>query len=464
MTLLVAGACTRPQEAATKDERPAVPVVESSPATTPADAETPPGSRGSIVWWENDVEGAVAAAQRAGRPILVDMWAPWCHTCLSMQAKVLVDPRVVAFADRYTWLAVDTDRPENASVVERLEMSMWPTFFILDPTGRSVLGIFGGAASAAQFEAFLGDGLEAAGTANVDPLAVALASASQAVAQGRHEAARAALQSALAKAPANWPRRADVLVELARTLDKQGSAEGCAALGSRELASVAASRAASTTDFVLYISRCIESLPAATRDELRGAMRDALVALSNDAAASLSVDDRSDLLYNLRRLQETLGADDAAKTAARRQRDLLKRAYDAAGTPEEAKIYAWPRAEVHVYLGEGEALIPDLERLAQTLPDAYDPPYRLGWLLHKTGRSKAAVEPLRRALARVYGPRKAHVWATLAEVYEALGRRSEALEARRDAVAHLERMPTTSRNAKALVAAKTALRELETAG
>ena len=464
MTLLVAGACTKSPEPVAVEARQAVAVAESSGDMAPADAEPSPESAESIPWLRDDFEGAVASAQRAGTPILVDMWAPWCHTCLSMQAKVLVDPRVVAFADRFTWLAVETDRPENASVVERLEMSMWPTFFILDPTGRSVLGIFGGAASAAQFEAFLRDGLEAAGTSTPDPLAVVLASASQAVAQGRHEAARVALESALEKAPERWPRRADVLVELARTLDKQGNAEGCAALGSSEIAGVAASRAASTTDFVVYISRCVEPLPAATRDELRGTMRDALVTLSNDANASLSVDDGSDLLYNLRRLQEALGAEDAAKTAARRQRDLLAQAYADAATPEEAMIYAWPRSEVHVYLGEGEALVPDLQRLVQALPDAYDPPYRLGWLLHKTGRSQAAIEPLIQALARVYGPRKAHVWTTLAEVYEALERREEALNARRDAVAHLERMPTTPRNAAALTAATKALRELESAG
>src|SRR5690349_19631534 len=45
--------------------------------------------RNGLVWYEDAPDAAFAAARAAGRRVVIDLWAPWCHTCLSMQNFVL---------------------------------------------------------------------------------------------------------------------------------------------------------------------------------------------------------------------------------------------------------------------------------------------------------------------------------------------------------------------------------------
>ena len=49
-----------------------------------------PNDASGIAWIENDFDGAVAKAALQGKPVFVDVWALWCHSCLSMKRwKVL---------------------------------------------------------------------------------------------------------------------------------------------------------------------------------------------------------------------------------------------------------------------------------------------------------------------------------------------------------------------------------------
>src|ERR1700690_1905413 len=75
--------------------------------------------RGALVWHEDDYEGARACAKQRGVPLVVDMWARWCHTCLSMSQYVLADPALAPFADRFVFAGIDTDKPGNALVVAK---------------------------------------------------------------------------------------------------------------------------------------------------------------------------------------------------------------------------------------------------------------------------------------------------------------------------------------------------------
>src|SRR5262245_25729583 len=57
----------------------------SSAAATGADKAAGKKAHGPIAWRADDTAAAMAEAQAAGKPLFVDAWAPWCHTCLSMQ-------------------------------------------------------------------------------------------------------------------------------------------------------------------------------------------------------------------------------------------------------------------------------------------------------------------------------------------------------------------------------------------
>jgi thiol-disulfide isomerase/thioredoxin len=47
-----------------------------------------------------DFDAGMAKAKAEGKAVLVDAWAPWCHTCLSMQNYVLNDPSLASLGER----------------------------------------------------------------------------------------------------------------------------------------------------------------------------------------------------------------------------------------------------------------------------------------------------------------------------------------------------------------------------
>jgi len=50
------------------------------------------GEAGSgIHFISDDFSGALARARAEGKPLFVDAWAPWCHSCVSMKTYVFPD-------------------------------------------------------------------------------------------------------------------------------------------------------------------------------------------------------------------------------------------------------------------------------------------------------------------------------------------------------------------------------------
>src|SRR5690606_4050965 len=130
--------------------------LPSRPASTPAPAPAPSPSTG-LPWIHDDLVAARARAQATGRPLVVDLWAAWCHTCISMQETVLRDPSLVGLADRFVWLALDTERESNAAALEALPVEVWPTFYVVSPDG-AIQARHVGAGTVGQVRAFLDAG------------------------------------------------------------------------------------------------------------------------------------------------------------------------------------------------------------------------------------------------------------------------------------------------------------------
>ena len=466
-SLVATSACKKDEDDKGPTETKSPTAAKATEATKPTTKPTstnkdalPSGSK--IKWVEDDFAGALAAAKKAGLPLVVDMWAPWCHTCLSMKATVLKDPGLAVHADRFVWVALDTDKAVNAAALEKLPVSAWPTFFVLAPD-ESIAGRFLGSASVKQFRDFLTEG-ERAARAGDDSLAKDsagwhLREGDRQAAAGAMDKAAASYAAALAAAPADWPRRADVLVSQISALYKAGDKKACAALGKEKIADTLAAKSASTADFAYYATSCSDSLEKKDAEALRQLAVKSIEMILAEQSAGLSADDRSDALRIVREQFVALGEPDKAKATALRQKKVLDEAAAAAANPFFAMTYNWPRSEVYVYLGKADELVPALVKSQADLPKEYDPPYRLAWVYSKLEKTDQALAEIAKAEKLAYGPRKGRVLTLKADLIANKGDAAATLAARKAVLAHYEGLPAGQRSERAIEAAKKALKE-----
>ena len=431
-----------------------------------------PEVKGSLAWFSDDYDAARACARDSARPLVIDLWAPWCHTCLSMKHTVLVDKGLEPLAGRFVWLELDTDQEKNAVALAKFPPQVWPTFFVAAPADESVQARYLGAASLTQFRAFLIEGeqavlaLQAGDLPEGSPLRL-IRDGDQAMGQGEWTAARTSYGQALASLPKESPRRPDVLVSMISAFYKGKDYPGCFALAQREMGNTGAS--ASAADFLYYGATCAtriadgsaaegttpaSELPdAATLEAFREAAVARLGAIVDDDGSPMSVDDRGDAMRIAREIEESLGDKEGARALAERQRALLDDAAAKAPTPFAAMTYNWPRAEVYVYLGKPGELVPALQKSVVDLPTEYDPPYRLAWIYSQMGKHDEALAMAEKALALGYGPRKTRIQSMIADLYKARGgsgdRDAERL-AREAAVAMYKALPETQQRADQL--------------
>jgi thioredoxin-like negative regulator of GroEL len=416
-------------------------------------------TKGPLTWIRDDYEGALACAKSRHVPLVLDLWAPWCHTCLSMQTTVLVDPSFAADAKKFVFASLDTDRDVNAAAQTKLAISAWPTFYVVGGD-ETVLARFVGAASVPQFQAFLDAGAHAV-KGGADAAEAHLLGAERALAIKDLATADTELTAAVAAGQLAWVRRPDALVSLILTKYKRKDLAGCLDVAEQNMATTG--NAAAASDFLVTATSCADDAVKAGKPDAATIkrVREHAVArwkeLLADDAAHLSVDDRSDAMASLRETMDALGDKAGAKAIAAQQAKLLDDAAAAAPTPLAAMTYNWPRAEVYVYLGKPLELVPALEKSASDLPKEYDPPARLAWLYWKANKPADAATWADKALALAYGPRKARLLGMRADIAAAAGDKAAEKTFREQAVKQYESLPKGEDNPDALAAAKAAL-------
>jgi len=426
-----------------------------------------PAADGTISWIEDDYAGALAKAKTQDKPLVIDMWAPWCHTCLSMQHTTMVDDGLKAMAGRFVWLELNTDKATNAEVLARFRVEVWPTYFIVSPDSEAIQARFQGAASVKQFREFLVQGEKghrearaAAGKLTRNSVGWTVRAGDQAAVAGDYEAAAVAYGSALGKAPRDWARTADVLVAKITALTRAKAWTRCGDLAVESADKIRIGNTASAADFAYYANACADKLVDRSRADLvRRRMMESIDRVLQAPDAALSMDDRSEALRIQREIAIALKQDERAVRLAERQRAVLDEAAAAARTPLEAMTYNWPRAEVYAYLGISDELVADLKKSVQDLPNQYDPPHRLAWIYSKIGKHDEALEMADKALALVSGPRKALIQSLIADIHEARGDLASAKKALEVVVDIYENLPEGQRNQSALDKARKKLEQ-----
>lgn len=399
------------------------PQTVQRPAEHVAPAE--PAKAAKLEFIQDDFPRALELARREGRALVVDAWAPWCHTCLSMKHFVFTDSSLTPLTKRAVFVALDTDRPENGRFVEQFPIEVWPTFFVIDGRSERVVGLWPGAASAAEFRNFVEHSVRAIEALHRDeinensPLGKLLDANVAELARDYAHAAEL-YGEAVRLAPNDWERRSEALLGWISALREARRVNECVKVGGTYADQVHG--AARPIDFVRNYHSCAKQLKnAAERRKIEQAALARVSALCDAPAPDTSVDDRADALDLLAELLANTGNTEGERRARVRRLTLLEEAAARAPSPAAASTFDYARAETYLALGQTDDALRMLAEREKQLPDSYEPPARMASLLHRLGRDNEAKVAIERALARAYGPRKLRYLSLKAAIVGALG-------------------------------------------
>ena len=344
----------------------------------------------------DDYPRALAEAKKQKKPIFVDSWAPWCHSCLSMKSYVFTDPALAPLADRYVWLAIDTERDSNAAFVAKFTHEALPTLWLVDPETEQVVWRWTGTLTATELrEALTKDAKE-----GETPARAAHDRVMQ-LAKG-DEAACAKLALAEARTFPRGTPRADIL---ATGLD-------CAASSK------------STAEAEQLVALAVKD------------------AQTSDGA--LLADDRSALFEAVVETKKSLGDAAAVKTIAEQWASFLEAEAAKAKTPAARAVFDPHRLGAYLALGQPERAVPMLLESERDFPEDYNPPARLAKAYLEMKKLDDAAAAVDRARTRVYGPRIMRVLAMAADIAKARGDKAGEKKALEEALARTDKATLTT--------------------
>jgi thiol-disulfide isomerase/thioredoxin len=415
--------------------------------------EAPPLAPPSVpVTWLTNFNDAIEKARLERKFLFVDAWAPWCHTCWSMKRDVLEQPALGRFSDRFVFVAVDTDRPENANFVAQHPITFWPTFFVIDDTGMSVAQR-PGSMTLDETIALLG----ATEASSVEMRAYNdFSSAQRMMEQGRFQDA-AAVFRILAKS--SGPRRAEGALAWLQSLRAANDPTACVDAGLSIMDQLAGGAAG---DIVGVMFACVDDAGAAKtawKEERKAMLLTRLRQLVDKPAPGSSVDDQADVMIML--AEQLEGGDPVAAKQLHAQRLHLLEG-DAAKHPdlEGNRVHDYARMVSYLAVGRGEDAVTLLRTRTTQAPNDYEPWARLAHTLHELHRDDEAKAAIDRALQLAYGPRQLRYWLLAADIAKARQQPSDERESLKGWLSTHDALPVALQKPAQLVTTRARLAAL----
>ncbi|MBP9143433.1 MAG: thioredoxin family protein [Thermoanaerobaculia bacterium] len=429
----------------------------------------------AVPFIDDDYPKALAEARARNLPIFLEAWAPWCHSCRSMQAYVYTDAKLAPFAERFVWLAIDTEKPGNAATVAKFPVGAWPSMYVIDPRTETVTFRWTGSATIEQLVRFLEEARAPAAGKSLAPDAAAPGAAEAASLQGGLEEAdrlygaaawdkaATAYAAVIGRAPTPWtplPRVADAYLFSLQKADRGAECAGAARELLPRIAGTpsSASVAAVGLDCAVGLAATAPGRSAAIAD-LERAARAAL----DDPALGIADDDRSGLYISL------IGAREDAKDEIGKKRlsgewiALLERAAAQAPTPAARAVFDSHRLSAYLEIGEPQRAIAMLEASERDFPGDYNPPARLAVAYRAMKEFPRALAASDRALARAYGPRRLGILRTRAKIEDESGDRIAARATLDSTLAEARALPPGQVSERTLAAIRKELEALASA-
>jgi tetratricopeptide (TPR) repeat protein len=354
-----------------------------------------------------------------------------------MRAFVFTDKALGRQAGQFVWLSINTEKKENAALLAKYPVRVWPSFYVIDPVAEKVIFRYVGGATTPQMLRVLDDGQKAfRGTAGA-----ALAEADRLYAEGKYAEAAPAFKKALETIKPEAPSYTRAVESQLFALSSAGRSEECAAVARDAYPHLKASPSAAGV-----AGSGLDCALGMKDDEPRKTdLVAANAAFAKEVVAGsktgLAGDDVSALFSSLADEREAAKDEAGAKKWLEEWAAYLEGEAAKAKTPAERTVFDAHRTSVCVALGQPERVVPALQQSEKDFPDDYNPPQRLAIAYGAMKKYDEALAASDRAMARAYGPRKLVVYRTRVDILTKKGDAAAAKRMLGEMLAYAEALP-----------------------
>jgi tetratricopeptide (TPR) repeat protein len=365
-----------------------------------------------------------------------------------MKAFVFTDKALERQAGRFVWLSVNTEKRENAALLGKFPVKVWPSIYVIDPATEKIVLRWAGGVTTPQLLHLLDDG-EKAARGKTAPGA-ALADADRLYADGKYPEAAAAYRKALETQKPGAPSYARTVESLLFSLSQSGQREACAATARDAFQNLratpsAANVAGSGLDCALSLKDDDPVKPA-----LVAALAASARLVVEGPKTGLAADDVSAVYGSLADERSAAKDEPGAKKTREAWAAYLEGEAARAKTPEERSVFDAHRVSACLALGQPERVAPALVQSEKDFPDDYNPPQRLAIAYGAMKKYDEALAASDRAMAQAYGPRKLVVYRTRAGLYKDKGDAAAAKKTLEEMLAYAEALPKEQVNERTI--------------